>query len=59
MSTRLKLKKVIYTIRSFSTSRTLNTFFFTSYNVISFLLNFKLAYKNYYITIKERVTILL
>ena len=34
-------------------------FFFTSYNIISFLLNFKLAYKNHYITIKKRVIILL
>ena len=59
MSTKLKLKKVIYTIRSFSTFKTLNIFFFIKYNIISFLLNFKLAYKNYYVTIKERVTILL
>ena len=37
----------------------MDIFFFISYNIISFLLNFKLVYKNYYITIKERVAMLL
>ena len=59
MSTRQKLKKVICTIEPFSTLETIGISSFTSHNITSFLLNFKLAYKNHYITIKERVVMLL
>ena len=42
----------------FSTLGTIKTLYFNSLNITSFLKMFKLAYKSYYISTLDRVTIL-